>query len=73
MSLKHMHSRNTAKYAEQTVTRTPMGSILLSHAQVVIPIFQRPYCWTQSQLDIWFVDIFYSHIQLQIDRLWCTG
>ena len=56
MSLKHLHSLNTAKYADQTVTRTPMGSILLSQSQVVIPLFQRPYCWTESQLHTWLVD-----------------
>ena len=58
MSLKHLHSRNTARYAEQTVSRTPMGSLLLSQGQVVIPLFQRPYCWTTSQLDSWSVTLF---------------
>ena len=58
MSLNHLHGKNTAKYADQTVTRTAMGAILLSHSQVVIPLFQRPYCWTTSQLDSWSVTLF---------------
>ena len=57
MSLKHLHSRNTARYAEQTVSRTALGSLLLSQDQVVIPLFQRPYCWTESQLETWMTNI----------------
>jgi len=59
MSLKHLNQENTAKFAEQSVTRCPMGSILVSnkYSQIVIPVFQRPYCWTQEQLKGWMNNV----------------
>ena len=59
MSLNHMKYVNTAKFAEQTVTRCPLGSILVSseYSQVVIPLFQRPYCWSEQQLGGWIDNV----------------
>jgi len=59
MSLNHLKYANTAKFAEQTVTRCPLGSILVSseYSQVVIPLFQRPYCWSDQQLGGWIDNV----------------
>merc|ERR1711915_946536 len=59
MPLKHMNYENTAKFAEQTVSRTTIGSILRSnyYNQVVIPLFQRPYCWSVEQLEGWMTSV----------------
>ena len=59
MSLNHLKHQNTAKFAEQTVTRCPLGSILVSssYKQIVIPLFQRPYCWSDDQLSGWINNV----------------
>jgi len=59
MSLNHLKHQNAAKFAEQTITRCPLGSILVSPAykQIVIPLFQRPYCWPENQLRGWIENV----------------
>ena len=57
MALRQLQDTNPAKFSRQEVTRTPLGRLLASgpghHHQVVIPVFQRPYCWPEPQLQPW--------------------
>ena len=58
MALRQLQDTNPAKFSRQEVTRTPLGRLLAPidhglHHQVVIPVFQRPYCWPERQLQPW--------------------
>ena len=57
MALRQLQDTNPAKFSQQEVTRTPLGRLLASPGpsltQVVIPVFQRPYCWPVQQLQTW--------------------
>lgn len=55
-SLAHLDQRNTARLATQEVNRKAVGKILFSsqYSQVVVPVFQRGYCWEETQLEGWW-------------------
>lgn len=58
MALRQLQDINPAKLSRQEVTRTPLGRLLAPrgpglHHQVVIPVFQRPFCWPEPQLQPW--------------------
>lgn len=56
MALRQLQDINPAKFSRQEVTRTPLGRLLApspSLHQVVIPVFQRPFCWPEPQLQPW--------------------
>ena len=50
---------NPVKFANQQVARTSLGQLLASdeYKQIVIPVFQRPYCWPESQLEAWVENV----------------
>jgi len=58
-SLAHMDQRNTARLATQDVNRKAVGKILFSsqYSQVVVPVFQRGYCWEKTQLEGWWTAV----------------
>ena len=41
------------------VARTSLGQLLASdqYKQIVIPVFQRPYCWPETQLETWVENV----------------
>lgn len=42
---------------QQTIQRTTLRNILCGNDQLVIPMFQRTYCWSQDQIDRWWFDL----------------
>ena len=55
MVLVQFKEQNPAKFARQEVVRTSLGRLLTSprYSQVLVPVFQRPYCWPRNQLQPW--------------------
>ena len=57
MALRQLQYDNPAKFSRQEVVRTPLGRLLVPrpglHHQLVIPVFQRPFCWPERQLQPW--------------------
>ena len=55
MVLVQFKDQNPAKFARQEVVRTSLGRLLTSpsYTQVLVPVFQRPYCWPRNQLQPW--------------------
>jgi len=59
MAIKLNYDINPAKFAKQDITRTSLGYLLFSpeYEQIVIPVFQRRYCWPERQLQAWMENV----------------
>ena len=62
MALTLSNSINPVKFAKQDIERTTLGYLLTSseYHQIVIPVFQRPYCWTEKQLGAWLENVLHG-------------
>ena len=58
MVLVQFKDQNPAKFARQEVVRTSLGRLLTSpsYSHILVPVFQRPYCWPRNQLQPWYVN-----------------
>ena len=56
MVLVQFKDQNPAKFARQEVVRTSLGRLLTSpsYSHILVPVFQRPYCWPRNQLQPWY-------------------
>ena len=72
-SVKSLDYTNPVKFAKQDVERTALGQLLVSdqYHQIVIPVFQRPYCWPQQQLEAWLENIIQGSHDPEADDVSC--
>ena len=64
MSLQQMSYRCPGLHGpgtRQDISRQTFAQVFEKYPKLIIPLFQRRYCWTEKQFEKWWNDIHHGH------------
>ena len=54
--------------SQQEIYRQTFAQVFEKYPKLIIPLFQRRYCWTESQFENWWDDVHHGKRELFVDH-----